>query len=369
MAVDTTRARIGALVTCNSYRNPHLLADMSRTIDHLSGGRFTLRIGSGWAERDYVEYGYEYGTPVSRLQDLATALPVIRKRLDALNPPPVQARLPILIGGQGEKVTLRLVAQHADAWNGMGSPDELAHKHAVIDRWCAEIGRDPSEIERTAVGFDDIVDQIAAYAEAGTSHLILMVPAPMTCRPSSGRSPSDPPRSVRRWHSWGTPGRARAGRPPPVRERRLVPAVPCRVSLGLRNRASGNDPVHRLAGRFGDVVEVCVVVQQGCPGRLRARGDQEVGDAHRSQSAAAPQDALHLDRTRLDRRRDVDVLQRSELGLDLVPLCTVPRAVEDFEATHHARHQPQRRDLSKSSGDSIGRGAARRAPVEQVLRR
>jgi probable F420-dependent oxidoreductase len=179
MAQATERIEIGALVTCNSYRNPNLLADMARTVDHASGGRLIFGIGAGWFERDYDRYGYEFGDFPSRLRDLDRDMPIIRDRWTRLNPPPVRDPMPILIGGGGEKVTLRITAQHADIWNGFGDPDVARHKNSVLDEWCRKIGRDPAEIERSVGGVSDASpEHLDRYVDAGMTHFIMGVSGP-----------------------------------------------------------------------------------------------------------------------------------------------------------------------------------------------
>ena len=178
-AEATSRIEIGALVTCNSYRHPELLADMARTVDHVSNGRLILGLGSGWFKRDYDEYGYEFGTAGTRLQALGEALPRIESRLAKLNPPPVR-RLPVLIAGRGVRRTTRLVANHADGWHAEfpEHPEELEPSVAALRGWCDEVGRDPADIE-WGVGIEpDDLDRFlardaATYLEMGFTQFTL----------------------------------------------------------------------------------------------------------------------------------------------------------------------------------------------------
>ncbi len=167
-AEQTSRIEIGALVSCNSYRNPELLADMARTVDHISGGRLILGIGSGWFRRDYDEYGYEFGTAGGRLDDLATALPRIKSRLAKLNPAPTR-EIPILMGGGGEKKTLRMVAEYGDAWHYFVDRSTYPHKAEVLAGHCAAVGRDPATIEHSAgIEGAETLDELLAEADALT---------------------------------------------------------------------------------------------------------------------------------------------------------------------------------------------------------
>jgi alkanesulfonate monooxygenase SsuD/methylene tetrahydromethanopterin reductase-like flavin-dependent oxidoreductase (luciferase family) len=164
----TSRARLGLLVGANTFRNPALTAKLAVTLDHISGGRAILGIGGAWFETEHTEFGIDFGrSPGERLTwmdeavaamrallagESVTSPPDGRYRLSNLriNPLPVQDRLPIMIGGSGERKTLRSVAKSADMWNAMGSVDKLRHKVEVLQRHCEEVGRDFGEIELTA---------------------------------------------------------------------------------------------------------------------------------------------------------------------------------------------------------------------------
>jgi len=177
----TTRVRLGLLVGANTFRNPGLVAKLAATLDHLSDGRATLGIGGAWFELEHTAHGIEFGRSVGqRLDWLDESVGAMRALLDgeefsspaggnyALDklrhqPLPVQKRLPIMIGGSGEKKTLRTVAKYADQWNAMGSIEKLRHKDSVLRAHCDAVGRDQAEIERT-VGCKPIIRDTEAEA-------------------------------------------------------------------------------------------------------------------------------------------------------------------------------------------------------------
>ncbi len=212
LAAAVPRLRLAPLVTSVTYRHPAVLANIAAAVDNISGGRLLLGIGAGWQENEHLAYGIELGTIKERLDRFEEACQVIsgltREQrttfkgdyfavTDAPNqPPPVQAKLPILIGGGGEKRTLRIAAQYADEWNSWTSPEVLTHKIGVLRQHCDAIGRDPKEIGvstqallylsedtewlETKRGQDAIVgtpsevaDIIGAYRDAGADEIII----------------------------------------------------------------------------------------------------------------------------------------------------------------------------------------------------
>ena len=230
-AMATERIRIGLMVGANTFREPAVTAKIATTLDHVSNGRAILGIGAAWFDREHTAYGLRFGEgPPDRLRWLAEALPVIRgmlhgeapsatgphyAALDVRNdPPPIQTHLPLLIGGGGEKVTLKLVAHYADANNVGGGLEAVKRKDAILIEHCENIGRDPSEIERTTgigtviirdsreearrvfeamfarngnarewedqpVGTpEDVIEKLAPYPEIGYRHLIASFPSP-----------------------------------------------------------------------------------------------------------------------------------------------------------------------------------------------
>jgi F420-dependent oxidoreductase-like protein len=233
IATDTQRVRIGNMVFCMLYRNPGLLAKSLVTIDHLSNGRLEIGLGAGWHEAEFAAYGYAFPPIKQRLDMLEEGTVVLKSLLTqprtehhgryyemnnaALYPKPVQAHVPLWIGGRGERRTLRIAARHADGWNvPYIGEDEFAHKCRVLDEWCEKEGRDPKTIERginlafnmapdakrAAVaterarqqwgpqaetrmggvllgGPQQAIEKIAHYAEAGASRLNIAIRPPV----------------------------------------------------------------------------------------------------------------------------------------------------------------------------------------------
>ncbi len=216
LADAVPRVRLGTLVSGNTYRYPAVLAKMAATLDNISGGRAVLGLGAGWQENEHTAYGMEFSDVKGRLDRLEEAAELIASLLhnersdfagshyslaDApLSPRPVQDRLPVMIGGGGEKRTLRITARFADEWNVWGTPEVLAHKNSVINRHCAEVGRDPADIQRSAVALvfisndeaelaplreldfgrptivgtpRELIEKMGEYAEAGVDEFIV----------------------------------------------------------------------------------------------------------------------------------------------------------------------------------------------------
>jgi alkanesulfonate monooxygenase SsuD/methylene tetrahydromethanopterin reductase-like flavin-dependent oxidoreductase (luciferase family) len=229
-AQATKRATVGLMVGANTFRAPTLTAKMATTLDHISGGRAILGIGGAWFEEEHEDFGFDFGSGFpERLRWLGEALPVMRGMLDGTEPTakgphyhsqdtrnlpaPVQAHLPICIGGGGEQVTLKLVAKHGDMNNIGGTVEQVKRKDDILVGHCETVGRDPSEIERTmgigtvfirddraeaerlfAEAFDrnrvanrwtnqpvgtpeDVAEKLAPYLDLGYRHLIAGMPA------------------------------------------------------------------------------------------------------------------------------------------------------------------------------------------------
>ncbi len=214
-AVATDDVRLGPLVCGNTYRHPAVLLKQAITADHLSGGRVILGLGSGWQENEHVAYGLEFGSFTDRFERLEEALQIIRgllgddhltfdgkhyETVDAPLSPRPAGRLPILLGGGGEKKTLRMVAEYADEWNVWGTPQIMADKGAILDQHCERLDRDPAAIQRSAVALlfmtdteaeakaitdrglprpsmvgtpSQLRDQMQAYVDAGVDEVIV----------------------------------------------------------------------------------------------------------------------------------------------------------------------------------------------------
>jgi F420-dependent oxidoreductase-like protein len=196
LAARTERVALGTMVTGVTYRNPALLAKIVTTLDVISSGRAILGIGAAWNEDEHAGYGYDFPTAGERLDRLEEALQICRAmfteraptfegrhyRIRSVlnNPKPVRGRIPVLIGGSGEKRTLRLVAQYGDACNVFGDPATVRHKLDVLEGHCADVGRDPAEITKTVlVTVRDptaAADLVAAYTAVGVNGVVVNMP-------------------------------------------------------------------------------------------------------------------------------------------------------------------------------------------------
>jgi F420-dependent oxidoreductase-like protein len=213
-AATVPRVRLGALVTGNTYRHPAVLANMAANVDNISGGRVVLGLGAGWQENEHQKYGIPFYTLKERMDRLEEACQVVKGLLggeratfsghhyqldDAPNEPkPAQSPLPLLIGGGGEKRTMRIAAKYADEWNVWGTPEILAQKGQVLEKHCADLGRDPKEIRRSAQALlfltddasvverarqggrpviagnvEQVSETVAAYRDAGVDEIII----------------------------------------------------------------------------------------------------------------------------------------------------------------------------------------------------
>lgn len=184
----TTRVRLGLMVGANTFRNPGVTAKLATTLDHVSDGRAVLGIGAAWFEREHDAFGIDFGaSPGERIGWLDEAVMLMRRLFDGervdhegprytmhdalCEPRPVQARLPILIGGSGRRKTLRTVAERADAWNTSGSLEEVTDALTTLEQHCADVGRDPTTIEKT-VSFHIVLRDDAAAADTRTRQLL-----------------------------------------------------------------------------------------------------------------------------------------------------------------------------------------------------
>ncbi len=216
LARDVPRVRMGTLVSGNTYRHPAVLANMAATLDRLNDGRTGLGLGSGWQQNEHEAYGIEYGTAGSRLRMLDEACQIIKGLFEndyfdfkgefyqmqgaPLEPKPLQSSMPLMIGGGGEKVTLKIAAKYADEWNVWGNVETLVRKMSILDQHCEGLNRDPATLERCAVallflsdnegylsrvrdsapadrsiigGINEVRDIVAGYSEVGVKELII----------------------------------------------------------------------------------------------------------------------------------------------------------------------------------------------------